>query len=400
MADKPIPTDPASLVPPPIPPPPPPPPSGQTPSVPLFTPPPIPTYITIPVPDKPVYSTRPIPTNIGGGEGDPEPAKPTSTQPGSDPAVTDGRNPQPTTTKQAGGQQQQPSAPPANGNGEITFQPGVPTSFRALPSGSPSAAEAPSISGSVISGPMTGVVFAFAFLGALIIGLVTGFLIAKYTRLGGRRRSKEQKDQLTEQLRLLTESIGQRNEYQQHQLQHPHEGAPFNLDRSYLDEGKLSHAPFQAELMPLYMNRQYAYPPTSGRGVGMDRLHPQSMSDHNPYQDWDSAAGTPLMPGTPMVSIRPAMVPTSAAVAAASQSPRTPNMSSTLLASNAEIEGPKDEWASSTGAESLSSRNVSVSDLNEFERGRPQIRVKGEGEDSLFGDGVEVVPHNPHATSS
>ncbi|KAG0376726.1 hypothetical protein BGX24_007320 [Mortierella sp. AD032] len=223
---------------------------------------------------------------------------------------------------------------------------------------------------------MTGVVFTFAFLGALIIGLVAGFLIAKYTRLGGRRRNKEQKEQLTEQLRLLTESIGQRNEYQQHQHQHPQDRAPFNLDRSYLNEDKLSHTPFQAEMMPLYMNRQYAYPPISGGGLSMDRLHPQSVSDHNPYHDWDSAAGTPLMPGTPIVSIHPAIVPTSAAVAAAtaSQSSGTPNMSSTPLTLRTEIEGPKDEWASSTGAESLSSRNISVSDLNEFERGRPQIR--------------------------
>ncbi|KAF9135251.1 hypothetical protein BGW39_003931 [Mortierella sp. 14UC] len=169
------------------------------------------------------------------------------------------------------------------------------------------------------------------------------------------------------------------------------------MDRSYLDGDKLSHAPFQAELMPLYMNRQYAYPPTNGGG-GMDRLHPQSVPDCNSYQDWDSA-GTPLMPGTPMISVRPAIVPTSAAVAAAtaSRSPRAANMSTTLLAPDIEIEGPKDEWASSTGAGSLSSREVSVSDLNEFERGRPQIRVEGEGEDSLFGDSVDVVSHNPHA---
>jgi hypothetical protein len=256
---------------------------------------------------------------------------------------------------------------------------------------------------------MTAVVLTFAFLGALIIGLVAGFLIAKYTRLGGSRKRKEQKGQLTEQLRLLTESIGQRNDYNHYRRQqHPQE-RPFNLDRSYLQEDKLPHASFQAELAPLYMNRPYgAYPTTSG-AAAMDLSHPQLAPDQQShYQDWNSA-GTPLItPGASMVSIRPAIVPTSAAVAAlqaataaASQAPHMGTVTTTLLPPDIEIDGPKDEWESSRAGStiSLGSKNVSASDLNEFERGRPQHRVPGEGEDSLFGNGLEVVAHNPHCLS-
>ncbi|KAF9908776.1 hypothetical protein EC991_009479 [Linnemannia zychae] len=382
----------------PIPPPPTPfPLSPPPPSPPIGPPiaPPIPSFSLIT--DGPDYMTLPVPsttTTEGARESDPAPPKQTSTRSSTDTKS----NPQPTRTSLPGGQQQQPSgSPAASNNGEITLQPGVPTPFRTFPNGSPSAATAaPAISGSVISGPMTGVVFAFAFLGALIIGFVAGFLVAKYTRFGGSRKGKGQKDQLTEQLRLLTETIGQRNEYQQqHQHQYPHVRTPFDLDRSYLNEDKLSHAPFQAELMPLYMNGQHAYPSVHDGG-DMNRLDPQSVTDQNPYQDWDSV-GTPLMPETPMISVRPAIAPTSAAVAATSRSLGAANIQTKPPAPDVEIGGPKDEWASSTGSGSLSSRNVSVSNLNEFGRGRPQMRVEGEGEDSLFDDCVDAVGHNPHA---
>lgn len=375
-----------------------------------------PTYITNP--NKPIYPTRPtLPTQGGGGErggsGDNhEPANPTSTQTSSDSEsiTSEGDRSEQITTTSSTSSHQQTRPPSSTGdNGGVTLQPGAPTSFRnAIPS-SAAAGAAPGISGSVISGPMTAVVFTFAFLGALIIGLVAGFLIAKYTRLGGSRKCKEQKDQLTEQLRLLAVNIGQQNEYNHYyRQQHPQE-RPFNLDRSYLQEGKLSHAPFQAELGSLYMNRSYAaYPTTTTADAAvMDLSHSQLAPDqYNLYQDWDSA-GTPLMtPGTPMVSIRPAIVPTSAAVAAAqaaaaSRTARMGNITTTLLPPDIEIDGPKDEWASSGAGStiSLSSKNVSASDLNAFQRGGPQRREAGEGEDSMFGDGLDVVSHNPHSLS-
>ncbi|KAF9551277.1 hypothetical protein EC957_009161 [Mortierella hygrophila] len=299
----------------------------------------------------------------------------------------------------------------AAGKGGVTLQPGVPTPFRGVPtpttSSSSASGSAAGISGSIISGSMTAVVFTFAFLGALIIGLVAGFLIAKYTRLGGSRKRKEQKDRLTEQLRLLTESIGQQNVYNQHhyqQQQHPQERS-FNLDRSYLQEDTLTHAPYQAELAPLHMNRSYAvYPTTTAAALNLP--HPHSAPDQHICQNWD-AAGTPLMtPGTPMVSIRPAIVPTpataaAAQVAATSRTPRLDNTATPLPLAYIEIDGPKDEWASSRAESSisLSSKSVSTSELNGFERRRPQHRVEGEGEDSLFGEGLDVVTHNPHSIS-
>ncbi|KAG0297950.1 hypothetical protein BGZ96_003929 [Linnemannia gamsii] len=393
------------------------------------TPPPIPTnppivpntdsppiYVTNP--NTPIYPIRPpLPTQGGGGDGggggdNHEPAKPAPSQTSSDSESTasEGNRPEQTaTTSSPSSQQQQTSPPSSTGNGGgVTLQPGAPTAFRnTIPTTTSEAA--PGISGSVIAGPMTAVVFTFAFLGALIIGLVAGFLIAKYTRLGGSRKRKEQKDQLTEQLRLLTENIGQQNEYNHYYRQrHPQE-RPFNLDRSYLQEGKLPNAPFQAELAPLYLNQPYTtYPATTtADAAAMDLPHPQLAPDqHNLYQDWDSA-GTPLMtPGTPMVSIRPAIVPTSAAfaaaqAAAASRTPRMGNITTTPPPPDIEIDGPKDEWASSRAGStiSLSSKNVSASDLSEFQRKDPQHREAGVGEDSLFGDGLDFVSHNPHSLS-
>ncbi|KAF9124938.1 hypothetical protein BGX30_000690 [Mortierella sp. GBA39] len=390
------------------------------PPIPTAPPPPIvpnagesqPTYFTNP--SNPIYPTKPIlPTgggDSGGGGNSPEPAKPTSSQASADTttASSEGDRPEQTTTTSS--QQQQTMSPsPAAGNGGVTLQPGVPISFRGVPtattSSSPASGAAAGISGSVISGSMTAVVFTFAFLGALIIGLVAGFLIAKYTRLGGSRKRKEQKHQLTEQLRLLTESIGQQNVYSQRhyqQQQHPQERS-FNLDRSYLQEDKLTHAPCQAELTPLYMNRSYAAYPTTTTAA-LNPSHPHSTPDQHIYQDWD-AAGTPLMtPGTPMVSIRPAIAPTPAAAAqvvATSRTPRLDNTATPLPHAYIEIDGPKDEWASSRAEStiSLSPKSVSTSELNEFERRRPQHRVEGEGEDSLFGGGLDVVTHNPHSIS-
>ncbi|KAF9154806.1 hypothetical protein BG015_011920 [Linnemannia schmuckeri] len=324
-----------------------------------------PTYFTNP--SKPIIPTKPtLPTGGGGGSGGGdslEPAKLPSTQFSSDSATTtsQGERPQQTITSS---QQQTRSPSSAADNGGVTLRPGAPTSFRnalsTTTSSSAAAGTAPGISGSVISGPMTAVVFTFAFLGALIIGLVAGFLIAKYTHLGGSRKRKEQKDQLTEQLRLLTESIDQRNEYNHRLHQHHPQERPLNLDRSYLQEDKLSHAPYQAELAPLYMNRSYAaYPTTTTTAV--DPSHPHSITDqHYLYQNWDSAGALLMTSGTPMVSIRPTIVPTSAAqaaaAAAASRTPRLGDMATTLLPPDIEIDGPKDEWVPSRAGSTISLR--------------------------------------------
>ncbi|OAQ31501.1 hypothetical protein K457DRAFT_124138 [Linnemannia elongata AG-77] len=243
--------------------PPPPPPSYIFPTWSLITPPDFPgtkppTYMTT---SRPVPTTDVAPTTIagngGGGENTPDPAKPTTPPPSSLPAYSTTDTPRPTfigsgsTSNPANGGSIATTSTPGGGGGgagaisggSITLRPGAPTIYR----NNAAETNSPAISGAVISSPMTGVVFTFAFLGALLIGLVAGFLITKYTRLGGREGENEQKDELTEQLRLLTDSLDQQNQQliQRYQDQHHHQ------HWSYLTEEKLAHAATnQAEFLP------------------------------------------------------------------------------------------------------------------------------------------------------
>ncbi|KAF9908775.1 hypothetical protein EC991_009478 [Linnemannia zychae] len=316
--------------------------------------------------------------------------------------------------------------PPAT----ITFQMGSTTAYRT--SSDASSNTNTSISGNVFSGPMTGVVFAFAFLGALVIGLVAGFLIAKYTRLGGGgggRSRRQQRDDLTEQLRLLTDTLGQRNninDIHERYFENPSQQHQFRYDRSYLNDEKpaytSAHANNQAEATPLYMhNRQSVASTFADREA--DRLHPHSISDHSRYQDWD-LAGTPLMSPNPnsnaeILSSRAAATPTDhmTTIAGGNQTggrgriesrafpdPRVIHVPPKQLHPDVEIYGPKGEWyhagssaASEGGGDGRHISLISATDLNEFERRRPQMQGEGVGEDSLFDIGNQT--NNPHVTA-
>lgn len=310
--------------------------------------------------------------------------------------------------------------------GDITLQPGSPTIYH-NPSGA-GLTPGPAISGgTVISVPMTGVVLTFAFLGALIIGLVAGFFIAKCTRLGGSSRSRrQQRDDMTEQLRLLNDALGQRND--RHFDNNPQQ-PPFHHDRSYFDDEKFAYAPSinQVERVPLYMNTRQSVSSATAQGGGngsgeTERLHPHSIADQNHYQDWDVA--TPLMSphsnnAQPPMSfshhaamVSPAGPPATNRAsgpepsgAGTYLSPRVVYLPPTQLPSDVEIYGPKGEWVSMSdggargggGGGGGNASRSSFASLDEFERRRPQIQEEGEGEDSLFDIGYQS--HNPHVTA-
>ncbi|KAG0070457.1 hypothetical protein BGZ89_000616 [Linnemannia elongata] len=318
-----------------------------------------------------------------------------------------------TTTPDDGGTGVQPPSSPSGGQptiGGVTLQPGSPTTFH-NPSGI-SSTSTPAVSGSVISAPMTGVVFTFAFLGALIIGLVAGFLIAKYTRLGGGgggRSRRQERDALTEQVRLLIDTVGQYNS--RNIDDNPQQ--PDRHDRSYFDEEKFSHAsmPNQGERIPLYMNGRQSVASTINAAYGggdaeTERLHSRSIPDQNHYQDWD-LANTPLMfrhtamaspPAGPSITNRDIRPEPSGA--GTLLNPRVVHLPPTQLQPDVEIYDPKGEWGSLADIEGGGGGNASrssIADLNEFERRRPQIQVEGEGEESLFN--IEHSCHNPHVTA-
>ncbi|KAK3842087.1 MAG: hypothetical protein J3R72DRAFT_474998 [Linnemannia gamsii] len=280
--------------------------------------------------------------------------------------------------------------------GEITFQPGSPTAFRGAIT--PTASSVSSSTGggpyTLVPSSVTGLLFAFAFMGTLILGFVAGALFMKYTRFGlrnGSRRQKELKDKekgdIAEQLRLLTDTLGHRND---------------RLDR---EEKYIQSTGNQGDFLPpWYHNRHYSgmYP------QGFDRLHPQSAPDQNGYQDWtgpytSAALGSPVTPaGSPLSSLRqqqptfrhqPRVInlPPSSPSLASSQSPS---------AEISDVYVPKGEWFTNGSASSSSpSSNGSAPDLNAFKVGkrRPQMQEEGIGEDSLFD--IESPTHNPQATS-
>ncbi|KAF9124939.1 hypothetical protein BGX30_000691 [Mortierella sp. GBA39] len=273
----------------------------------------------------------------GGGGNTPDPAKPTTPPPSSSTAYSTPDAPWPTfvgsdskSNPTSGGSIATIGTPGggAVSGGNITLRPGAPTTYRNNAAGTNS----PTISGSAISGSMTGVVFAFSFLGTLLIGFVAGFLITKYTRLGGREGENEQNDELTEQLRLLTDTLGQQNKHlvQRHHYQHHRQ------HRSYLNEEKLAHATVnQAEFLPLFIANHSVVGGRAGGGGGggggaIDRLQPQSAPDHNQYQDWDSV-GSPFMPGSPMVLGQPVSLATTVTPPA-------------LLPPDGETDALKGEW--------------------------------------------------------
>ncbi|KAG9065865.1 hypothetical protein KI688_002162 [Linnemannia hyalina] len=268
---------------------------------------------------------------------------------------------------------QPPSSPPGaqSTNGGITLQAGSTMVFH-NPSGV-SSTPTPAISGSVISAPMTGVVFTFAFLGALIIGLVAGFIIAKYTRLGGGggggggRSRRQQRDELTEQVRLLIDTIGQRDS--RNFDNGPQQ--PYRHDRSYLDDEKFAHASVthQGERMPLYMNGRQSIASTitaahGGDGGETERLHPHSIPDQNQYQDWELINSHLISPHSNNVPLHPmsfsrhsAMISPLTGIPTTNRasrpepsgagtflSPRVVHLPPTQLPPDVEIYGPKGEW--------------------------------------------------------
>ncbi|KAK5799082.1 hypothetical protein F5H01DRAFT_326882 [Linnemannia elongata] len=375
------------------------------------------TYRTVPE-SRPTPPVAPIPPNPN-----PQPAlNPTATdsvttetfQP--PPAAKSTSNESPTTTTTTTddrGTGVQPPSSPSGGQptiGGVTLQPGSPTTFH-NPSGI-SSTSTPATSGSVISAPMTGVVFTFAFLGALIIRLVAGFLIAKYTRLGGGgggRSRRQERDALTEQVRLLVDTVGQYNS--RNIDDNPQQ--PDRHDRSYFDEEKFAHAsmPNQGERIPFYMNGRQSVASTINAAYGggdaeTERLHSRSIPDQNHYQDWD-LANTPLMfrhtamaspPTGPSITNRDIRPEPSGA--GTLLNPRVVHLPPTQLQSDVEIYDPKGEWGSLADIEGGGGGNASrssIADLNELERRRPQIQVEGEGEESLFN--IKHSCHNPHVTA-
>ncbi|KAG0276435.1 hypothetical protein BGZ95_007542 [Linnemannia exigua] len=219
----------------------------------------------------------------------------------------------------------------------------------------------------------------------------------KYTRFGlrnGHRRQIEHKDKekgdIAEQLRLLTDTLGHRND---------------RLDR---EEKYIQSTGSQGDFLPpWYHNRHYSgvYP------QGFDRLHPQLVPDLNGYQDWanpytSAALGSPVPhAGSPLSSLRqqqstlshqprvinfPPSSPSQASSKSQVQSPST---------ENSDVYGPKGEWSTNGSASSSSSSsNGSAPDLHAYEVGRrrPQMQEEGIGEDSLFY--IESPIHNPQAT--
>lgn len=174
------------------------------------------------------------------------------------------------------------------------------------------------------------------------MGLVAGVGVMKYTHFGRRKDLKKAQGELIEQLRNLTDTIGQRNDL---------------LDR---EEKNIQAAANQSS------------------------LHPQSVPDQTYYQDWATPFGSS---GSPLVS-------------STLRQPRVINLPPTQLPPDVEIGGPKGEWSNAHAdvVTASSSSQGSASDLNEFERRRPQIQEEGQGEDSLFDIGNQS--HNPHAINS
>ncbi|KAK3842076.1 MAG: hypothetical protein J3R72DRAFT_509531 [Linnemannia gamsii] len=251
-------------------------------------------------------------------------------------------------------------------SGDITFLPGQPTSFRESIAPTASSISSTDSSHTLVASSMTGVLFAFAFVGALIIGFAAGIIVLKYTRFGRRKEHKKAQGELTEQLRILTDTLGQRNDH---------------LDR---EEKAIQAAANQGELMP-----PWYYQSRHCNGLSSDRLQPpQSVPDQTAYyQDWATAYGS----GSPFVS-------------STLRQPRVINLPPMQLPPDVEIGGPGGEWPNniigspSLSLSSSSSPNRSASDLNEFERRRPQIQEEGQGEDSLFDVGNRS--HNPHISNS
>ncbi|KAF9551267.1 hypothetical protein EC957_009151 [Mortierella hygrophila] len=262
----------------------------------------------------------------------------------------------------------------------ITLQPGPPTPFRGVITPTAPSASSPG-SYTLVPSSVTGLLFGFAIAGALFIGFVAGALFMKYTCFGGGRRRKEQrreKGELTEQLRLLTDTLSHRN------------------DRLDQEEKHIEATANQADFLPpWYHGRHLAgmYP-----GPWTDRLHPQSVMDQSVYRDWVGGSYTPaatvnspVTPSSPIASLR--QHPTN-------RQPRVinlpPSQSQSPTAENSDTYGPKGEW-STAGTSAPSSSSGSTPDLHEIEKRRPQIQVEGVGEDSLFNIGQPS--HNPHVYS-
>ncbi|KAG9065877.1 hypothetical protein KI688_002174 [Linnemannia hyalina] len=262
----------------------------------------------------------------------------------------------------------------------ITLQPGSPTPFRGVITPTASSASS-SGSYTLVPSSVTGLLFGFAIAGALFIGFVAGAIFMKYTRFGGGRRRKEQrreKGELTEQLRLLTDTLGHRNDRLDHEEKH------------------IEATANQADFLPSWYHGRHLtgmYP-----GPWADRLHPQSVMDQSAYRDWVggpytpvAAVSSPVTPSSPIASLR--HHPTN-------RQPRVinlpPSQSQSPTAENSDTYGPKGEW-STAGTSTVSSSNGSTLDLYEIEKRRPQIQEEGVGEDSLFN--IDQPSHNPHVYS-
>ncbi|KAF9921604.1 hypothetical protein FBU30_008322 [Linnemannia zychae] len=318
-----IPTPPPIPTSPPIPPVSPPPPfTGGDGSVTLRPPGVLPTYISIPIIPQPTDVIPPAGTNLNGL--------------------------------------------PGENNGSINFRPGTPTTYN----NNNNAAQPTSaiISGAILSEPMTGLVFGFAFLGALVIGFIAGFLVARYSRLGGRRREDGygSKGELTEQLRLLTDTLGQQNQHLAQQYQ------PNRQQRSYLDEEKLMHGTAnQPEFIPLFMQHHRNIPTTSGESAHQSYSSP--TLNHQLHQNWKTTGLPYTLPEPPLASTaRESITPSTLS----SHTPQTTHLLPRQVPADATMYSPKTEW---TGSPNTSNPDLAASGTR-----HPQSQDEGQGEDSLF----------------
>ncbi|KAH7048980.1 hypothetical protein BKA57DRAFT_438112 [Linnemannia elongata] len=320
---------------------------------------PDPTYVVLPPPDWP---TPPVIITTTTTTTTTNPSEPTNTTSGqiiptdSPKTTTDGEivNPPPTSTSNDINPTARTTTTTAGGSGGgVTLPPGIATSFR----GDVSSTQPSSLPGgsgdsyTLVSSSVSGVVLALAFIGVLVMGLVAGVVVMKYTRFGRRKDQEKVQGELIEQLRNLTDTIGQRNDL---------------LDR---EEKNIQAAANQADFLPAWYRNQSS-------------LHPQSVPDQTYYQDWATPFGSS---GSPLVS-------------STLRQPRVINLPPTQLPPD--VGGPKGEWSNANAdvVTASSSSQGSASDLNEFERRRPQIQEEGQGGDSLFDIGNQS--HNPHAINS
>ncbi|KAF9921605.1 hypothetical protein FBU30_008323 [Linnemannia zychae] len=253
----------------------------------------------------------------------------------------------------------------------ITFQPGSATSFRGSSTSTPSL-QSSTEAYTLVPSSMTSLLFAFAFIGALVVGIVMGIVIMKYTRFAQKdgcwyRETNKEKGDLAEQLRLLTNTL----EHQNDRLDREEKQTYAMMDAS-------SHS---SEFLPSW----YYHHPRHGFYSPFDRLQPQSIVDKRANQEWigPNMAPTPL--DSPTISNQSSPRNMHA-------SPRQFSCLSSFPTHDATVNARKNDLSltdvnsSSSGQDNTLLTSDNLTDLiePEVEKRRPQIQEEGVGHESLF----------------